>query len=77
MSGYVNVIHSYIFLTGPLTQLYILGNSLRREVQHTLAIRSMEVAIIVCERSENVDENLKMKLHFVLGQSQQGIEKVS
>lgn len=58
-----------------LTQLYILGDSLRREVQHTLAIRSMKVALIVCERSENVDDSLKMKIYFVLGQSQQGIEK--
>lgn len=94
-----------------LTQLYILGNSLRREVQHTLAIRSMEVALLVYERTKigslegpdrtesgtnmvpkerkdeqkqtektendewNENETLRMKIHFVLAQSQQGIGK--
>ncbi|XP_077972550.1 uncharacterized protein LOC120339972 isoform X1 [Styela clava] len=91
-----------------LTQLYILGNSLRREVQHTLAIRSMEVALLVYERTkmklpagradsstkptpvkddnieekekskmdeDEMNESLKMKIHFVLAQSQQGIGK--
>lgn len=67
---------------GNLTQLYLIGNSLRREARNDLAVRTFEVALIANERSKSEsefdsNETLKMKLHFGHSQCLQLMGRVS